>query len=373
MKKLCMLDGNLILREHKTGVHIYHTELCRNLINSIENYEIKVGYIENNEVKKIKNDAKYIWIKEFLLKSRIPSRIFMYLFPIEFMYGRNDVYLCDGIFPHLFFKKSKRICLVHDLMVNIYPQNYTFLKKIYLKLFFRNLKRADLILCVSENTKNDIIRFYGIPENKIKVIYGGVECENMNNELGNDIRLDNTLININVDFLFYIGDMRKNKNLINMVRAFIEYKKEYQDETYFYIAGSKKGEEYNIIKKIIDESEYKEYFKFLGYISEHDKFILMKRMKALMFASEYEGMGIPILEAYICNKPVITSNCSSMTELGEECAILVEPHNIGNICKCIKKVLKENYICNPYEERKKLEVYNFKNTARLVNKYINEI
>lgn len=369
MKKVCFLNGHLILRDHKTGVHVFHEIVTKKIIDSKKQYDIEIAYFSNKETKKCISYNNNKWIVPFCKTFPSVFRIMSYFFPIEIFFGRSDVYFCDGLFPKT-MTKAKRICLVHDLMVRIYPENYSFFKKLYLNLFFRKLNKADLVICVSENTKEDIMKYYSVPAERILVCYNGVDNlpENLPKET------DNKTINLDRNYLFYIGDMRPNKNLKLTVSSFLQFCEDNEVyDLYFYIAGEKNGE-YNDLCTLIEKSKYhKQQVVFLEYISEGDKYLLYHNCKAVIFTSLYEGFGMPIIEGMQHYKPIITSNCSSMKEIGEGTVILVDPKSIHEISEAINSVYKGKYNVNKDKYDEKIRKYSFDNVTAIINEGIKSV
>lgn len=370
MKKVCFLNGHLILREHKTGVHYFHEIVTKKIVQIDKKYSVNIAFFDTNgNYKEIMETESNQWIKPYSNICKRWPRILSYVLPIEIFFGKNDVYFCDGLFPKCFYP-SKRICLVHDLMVKIFPENYSWLKKAYLELFFRKLKKADLVVCVSETTKKDIMRFYGVNEKKIVVCYNGVDKLKLKSS---NYEMDNKDISLKKKYLFYIGDMRKNKNLLNTVKGFLLFCASNPDaELYFYIAG-KKGDDYEAVYSIVDASDYVDRVKFLGYISDGDKCELYKNCFGVVLLSLYEGFGMPIIEGMQYGKAVITSNCSSMQEIAEGAALLADPYDINSICNAISLLYSGEYKINPIKYKKCLERYTFDNVSDIINYTIEKI
>lgn len=364
MKKVCFLNGHLILREHKTGVHYFHEYVTKRIASMDKTYDLNVAFFDNkNEHAKELNKKENRWLTPFVKINKSAPRILSYILPIEFFFGNNDVYFCDGLFPHT-LHHAKRICLVHDLMVKIYPENYSFIKKMYLELFFSKLKKADLVIAVSETTKKDIIKYYHVPEERIVVCYNGVNTIDHSIE---KINLDNTSIDISKRYLFYLGDMRKNKNLPNTVRGFLNFCDTNDiNDLYFYIAG-KKNDDYQNVLSELKNSSHGNQVKFLGYISDTDKDLLYKNCESVVLLSLYEGFGMPIVEGMSYYKPVITSNCSSMKEVGSDAVVLADPMDITDINRAISDIYYKKFVVNKDQYEKKLATYNFDNVASIIN------
>lgn len=356
MIRLNMLTGDLIFRKHKTGVHFMHENIMLKAIAD-DFFDLTVSFYRTKQDFLKKYDLIDGERVHCLFRSKI-AKILVYFVPVSLLYGRQDVYFCDGIFP-VVLGKGKRICLIHDLMVYRYPENYNILMKLYLKWYFYNVKRADRIIAVSKTTKKDIMGYLKIPSNKIDIAYPGVK------------RSIEPIISsgkIQEKYLFYIGDSRKNKNLIGAVNGFAQYIERTGDDMYFFIAGGGNKKDLIIeIKKLGIESRV----RLLGYVSENQKNYLYKNAYAFLFVSFFEGFGVPVLEAMSKGVPVITSNLSSMKEIADGYAVLVDPKNFESISYGIQKLsdesVRKNYIKLGYECAKK---YSWDRTYEMIKKSI---
>lgn len=325
---IIFLNGQFLLQENKVGVANYHHSLLKNL-----NIDYKIGVF--NFLKKRYNDTfikNNFYKDKFVINTFIPKKLKTFL-PIELYFGRNDVYICDGWSPITLFS-SKKIGIVHDLMSILYPNNYDAITKILLKKYFKSLKKFDKIIVNSISTKNDLNKFFNIDKRKIKVIYPSVNVKKFKKRVES---IDKSKLKLNKKYILYIGDMRKNKNLISALRAFKSYLDNNNEEIYFYIAGNKKYQ-YSNLHKFVEENEISECVKFLGYVSEKEKIALYQNSFSFIFPSYYEGFGIPIIEAMASGTPVITSATSSMKEIAEGASLLVAPDNYEQIRLSLEKL-----------------------------------
>lgn len=317
------LTGSLALRERKTGVHILHEELLNAIFQDgrLKNRTVVSYYGSKKKLEKEYPRYKSERYANKLKFSSTLARIAAYLIPIEFIFGDSKVYICDGMVPHT-LKKRTKIAIVHDLMVRRYPENYSLVRKIYLNTYFRQCLRADHIVTVSNATKKDIIKYLGIPEDKISVVPCGYNPPGEDEE---EIADEGAQDLLSRKYLLYFGDMRPNKNLINAIKGF-KIAHEVDHDLYFYICGAKNGQ-YELLRSLVDNMGLSDKVKFLGYVSEGLKNLLYRHGMALLFVSECEGFGIPILEASAYKLPVITSNVSSMKEIADGASVLVDCHD----------------------------------------------
>ncbi len=242
-----------------------------------------------------------------------------------------DIFHGTGYFlPYL--KKIKGIVTIHGLDF-IEMDAYWYSDKWY-KNVPVYLKRADIIIAVSEYVKKAIIKHFGIPEHKIKVIYAGIrkQFRVIEDHVG-DLMLKK--ISANVPYILTVATSVERKNIKNLLHAFAIAKQTFKDLK-LVIVGDKK----NIESKIHQETkDLKNDLIFSGYLDADQLAYFYNRAEVFVFPSLYEGFGLPVIEAMACGCPVITSNVSALPEIAGNAALLVNPYSIEEIASAIKKVL----------------------------------
>ena len=213
--------------------------------------------------------------------------------------------------------KVKKIITVHDLIhekfKNLY-RNHNELIELKKKAFID----CDHFICVSENTKKDLIDFYNIKEKKISVIYHGSEhLKNL------DIKNKNNHKIFKNPYLLYVGNRNKYKNFINFVSAYSISKKLINNFNIICFGGGEFTYEEN--KKFSDLKIGKKIFQYSGSDEKLKNFYTYAR--ALVFPSAYEGFGFPLIESMSLGCPVFCSNLSVMPEICGDAAIFFNPNN----------------------------------------------
>jgi glycosyltransferase involved in cell wall biosynthesis len=229
-----------------------------------------------------------------------------------FLFGKDTVY--HGTDHKLnTVSRGARVVTIHDMQPFvgkwIDPKFAQGRIEIMTKALNSDVQR---IITISEFTKSEIIKYFPKTESKIDVVYHG-------NEFRHSV-IDESKPNLiktiakGKPFLFFIGNIEERKNLINQIKAF-EILKEKNPDLLFILSG-KAGFNAQEIMDYISKSKYKSDIHVTGYLSEDEKEYAMKETSCLMFVSWYEGFGIPVLEALAKNTNIITSNTSSLNEIG---------------------------------------------------------
>jgi glycosyltransferase involved in cell wall biosynthesis len=234
----------------------------------------------------------------------------------------------------------KKIVTIHDLIFKKLPDTYPFLDRmIYDKKSKFACKQSDVIIAISEHTKQDIIDYYGIDENKIKVIYQSVDpIYYEENHL--DIQRIKDKFNLPQEYIFTVGTLEERKNQLSILKALSAMSVE--DRMPLVILG--KGKIYKEkLLNYIQKNELEKWIIFINdYVSLAELKCIYEDASLLVYPSFYEGFGLPIVEALLSKTPVITGDISSMPEAAGDDSVLIYPHDIESIKDAILRVLGDS-------------------------------
>jgi glycosyltransferase involved in cell wall biosynthesis len=232
--------------------------------------------------------------------------------------------------------KTPRVVTFHDLAPAIYPQFWTLTSRLWhwQMNYPVRAREASKIIAVSENTKKDLIRFYGVDPEKITVVYEGVSEELLQPISESEVAAVKQKFNLPDEFLFYIGSIEPRKNVIAAVRALKCLKDKGFDKMKLVLAGSKAWKESEVWREI-ENLHLKNEVLFLGLVEEREKAALFRLALGFIFPSLYEGFGLPVLEAMAAGCPVITSQSSSLPEVTLDAALLIDPFDQGSINQAV--------------------------------------
>ncbi|MFZ2500793.1 MAG: glycosyltransferase family 1 protein [Minisyncoccia bacterium] len=194
------------------------------------------------------------------------------------------------------------------------------------------LRRSVGVVAASNATKEDVIHYYGIPDKKITVIYDGFQ--NLLPVAATAPAVDARL----KPFFFFAGKVKPRKNVHRIVSAFIDYKERTQSSAHLVIAGDHGGAYYHQMVEEIRDHHLEESVHFVGYVTIEQLCSFYTHAIACVFPSINEGFGMPILEAMSLGTPVMTSNLSSMIEVGGDAALLVDPFSVEDISHGLEKL-----------------------------------
>ncbi len=260
--------------------------------------------------------------------------------PVEFLIGRVDVFHSpDFVLPPLWHGHS--LVTVHDLSFIRHPECADQGLREYLNQAVpRSVRRADIVLADSQNTKGDMMELLGVDSAKVKVVYAGlddrfvpIEEEEKRREVRDKYHLD-------FPFILSLSTLEPRKNQIRLIEAYGFLSKGKAMPQRLVLAGGK-GWLYEEIFRRVEELKLTDRVYFPGFISEEDLPTLYSLADVFVFPSLYEGFGLPPLEAMACGTPVVASDVASLPEVIGEAGILVPPDDVEALASAIEKVLDD--------------------------------
>jgi glycosyltransferase involved in cell wall biosynthesis len=224
----------------------------------------------------------------------------------------------------------KTVVLVHDIAYKHFPDQVSFfIRKFYQNFQHRYLQKADQVLTVSHFVKNDLVDKIGIPARKIQVAHNGCSSNFSPSDDLTKKKIREKYTN-GQPYFFYVGAVHPRKNVHGLISAFDIFK-EKTNAPHQLLIGGRFAWQTGEVKTAYDNAKHQKDIQFLGFVEEEELPKLIGSAFAFVYVSFFEGFGLPLLEAMECEVPLITSNISSMPEVAEDAAILVNPHDVNEI------------------------------------------
>jgi glycosyltransferase involved in cell wall biosynthesis len=199
-----------------------------------------------------------------------------------------------------------------------------------------SVKKAKKVITISNSSKNDIIKYYKVKEDKVKVVYLGLKNLSMNEPSEKEL----SEFGVNKKFILFVGTLQPRKNISRLIEAFSKLSDNLKDEHQLVVIG-KKGWLYEDILSSPEKFHVSDKVLFLDYVSDDDLPNFYKKAELFVLPSLYEGFGLPVLEAMRYGCPVVTSNVSSLPEAGGDAALYFKPEDVDDIKNTIEKVLTD--------------------------------
>lgn len=241
-------------------------------------------------------------------------------------------------------KKCKFVITLHDIIPYKIPQTVS---SRYLKIFTEELPKiiplCDGIITVSNFSKDDIAKAFNFPKDKIFVTYLSAEDIYKPIDKLKSKKIIEKEYGISGDFILYVGGFSPRKNIVGIIKAFEHIRNRIDKNLKLVIAG-KKGISYQNYISLTEKLNLTSNVIFPGFIALSHMPYLYNSAELLVYPSLYEGFGLPPLEAMACGTPVIVSNSTSLSEIFNKSAIMVNPYNIDALGEAIYECLENNIL-----------------------------
>jgi len=231
------------------------------------------------------------------------------------------------------------VLTVHDLIFRHLPQHHKPLNRWYLNLTMPlYCRRADHIIAISERTKRDLVAAYGLPPEKVSVVYEAADPR-FRPQSAAALAAVRTRYGLPERYLLFVGTIEPRKNLRRLLVAFESLYAE--GLTGALVIVGRRGWLYDDFFAALERSPARDAVIFPGYAPDEDLPAIYAGAQALVLPSLYEGFGLPVLEAMACGTPVATSSTSSIPEVGGEAALYFDPTDVEQIVETTRRLLRD--------------------------------
>ncbi len=255
--------------------------------------------------------------------------------------------------------KIKSVVTIHDLIHERYPEQYNPVDvKIYKKKFRYACRYADKIIAISEQTKKDIIEIYQAPQEKIVTSYQSCNPAFGEQLTGAQKRIIQLKYELPAKFFLYVGSIIERKNLMNVCKAIFILRNELEIPLVVIGDGGKYKQQIkdfikqnNLEKKIIFLSGHPSAKSSKTFQNAEDLAAIYQSAIAMIYPSFYEGFGIPVLESLWSRLPVITSNITSLPEVGGDAVYYINPQSAEEIAEGMRRIYTDEQFANALREK----------------------
>lgn len=313
------IDGNEANVEHKVGVSVYTLELLKYFAKKADTATRFRIFLRNEPNDMMPKETKY-FTYEVVNGNMLWSQIFL---PYHLHFKTQiDVFFAPAHYSPRFLNVPL-VLTIHDLSYFMYPNE--FLKKDLYKLknwTKYSIEHAHSIIAVSKTTKKDLIKWYGLKDQDVQVIYNGFRKRKLK-KTNLDILKEYDLKK--KKYILYVGTLQPRKNIQTLIKAYATFRKDHPD--FKLVLAGKKGWLFDAIFSEVQSHNLEKDVIFTGYTPDDGLIDLYNNAFCFVLPSFYEGFGIPILEAMSHQTPVISSHASSLPEVGNEACLYFDPHS----------------------------------------------
>ncbi len=249
--------------------------------------------------------------------------------------------------PRCIGKDVRLVVTMHDLIVWRYPNHFALVDRLIYKRKMRDAcRRADAIVAVSRQTGQDLVDYLHVSEKKIHVIYQSCDEIFKQEKIQEECAAVRERYNLPERYVLCVGTIERRKNQKNVVRAMTKI-----DPCYALVLLGRSTDYAKEVMETVAECGMKDRVHLLSGISFADFPALYKEAEASVYMSIFEGFGIPVLESLYCGTPVLTSNCSSMPEVGGDAALYADPADVDGIAAQLNRLLNDKSLREEFISR----------------------
>ncbi len=247
---------------------------------------------------------------------------FQYRLPKILEHEKVDLLLSpDGFIP--LNCKIKTLSVIHDIAFEHFKNGVDWLHQLYYKYFFPKFaQQSTRIITVSEFSKADLVKTYQLSPHKIDVVYNGVSSAFKQTEK----RLKDK-----IPYFIYVGAIHPRKNVLNLLKAFEAFKAQNPELNHQLLLVGRKSWQLAAIVKYLRTMKFKRDVLFNKNVKDENLNLLINNATAMVYPSVFEGFGLPVIEAFSCGIPVITSKGTAMEEIAQGAAHLFNPESIEEL------------------------------------------
>ncbi|HEY6736297.1 MAG TPA: glycosyltransferase family 1 protein [Candidatus Saccharimonadia bacterium] len=347
MKQLA-IDIDILAHDSKTGVYYYTQRLLAALLARPRAYGVTLAYfgkaqpLSDWELPAGSATVRAVtWLPRKLYRLTLRT---VAALPFDLMTGvRADAFLFTKVVALPLVRRVPNAVVIHDTAYVDYPdvmENWHFRK--YLEWGVpRGIKRASLVITISESTKSRLMELYGVPEQKIRLIPPAVDHAAYHPYEEPEVARVREKFGITKPYILSVCTLEPRKNLVTLLRACADFPPELLRDYQLVLAG-RKGWHNAELDTLLDELGKKISIVVTGYVLNEDLPVLYAGAAVFVLPSLYEGFGMPVLEAMACGAPVITANNSSLPEVAGEAGVLVEALDVAGLCQAMVDVLHDD-------------------------------
>jgi len=348
------IDGNEANVSEKVGVSVYTFNLLK-YFSKISNNEIQfLIFLKNKPQLDLPEENKYFKYRV------VPGKFFwsQIFLPLALYFNNSiDVFFSPAHYlPR--FCPVPQVVTIHDVAYLYFPDDFTKKDLWQLKNWTNfSINKATQIIAVSKTTKKDIVKNYGVDEEKISIVYNGFEKITKEKTSAVEERSGKTAEVKSKKYILFVGTIQPRKNLELLIDSFGKFSQANKD--FKLVIVGKKGWLYKSIFEKVRIMRLEDKVIFAGHVSDAELVGYYKNAFCFVLPSLYEGFGIPVLEAMSYGCPVIASFTSSLPEVGGDASLYFDPKNPDDLLEKLNMILNNKNLKKELIAKGNLRIKDF--------------
>jgi glycosyltransferase involved in cell wall biosynthesis len=288
--------------------------------------------------------------------------------PLMRKLGARILFLPSPVPVH--FKPDRLAVTVHDVIPLLYPSSQPCPYGAFLwHAYFSSLRRADLIFTDSEHSKSDMVGRFEVPPDKIVVTYLGYDSNLFNAQPLDSLHKEKTLkrYGITQPYVLHVGTTERRKNLVRLARAYQLLCERRKSFSFQLVLCGRIAPDSEDLQRAVSGHKDQGRVAILNRVPDDDLSILYKSAAGFAMPSIYEGFGLPLLEAMASGVPVMSSNRSSLPEIGGDAVLYFNPESVEEISHAMERLLSDTTLRKELTQRglQRAQRFSWQSCARI--------
>lgn len=319
------IDASRVADALQTGTERYSREIIRAMLDAAPEHRFRL-YTRHGSpdasgvVEHVRIDQRRLWTHIGLareLRRRPPAALYVpaHVLPVSCAWE---------------FKRVRKVVMLHDVGFRYFPGAHPVRHRLYLEFStWFAVRYADVVLALSEHTRQDLIRLFGAPPDKVRAAPPGLPALQVSDSFKRSDLSD-------ISYALFIGTQQPRKNLVRLIEAWARL----GGDAALLIAG-KRGWGGDDLRARARALGIAGRVRFVGFVDEAEKAALLRGARAVVVPSLYEGFGLPVLEAQSAGVPVACSNTSALPEAAGDGALQFNPLDVDDMAAAIRRVMSD--------------------------------
>lgn len=333
------IDARCLQERQGSGVAVFTRELLRAMFREPREHSFVLfaNALHQNASVLEEFSAPHVTIRSFRVPNKLlhASEALLRWPTLDGLMGNVDVVYMPNIHFASFSSRVPVVMTFFDMSYESHSDLFSTRSRLWHWVVNprRLANRANAIVTISHHSKATIEQYFGVSGEKIHVVYPGAPSRQDETARGKS--------ESHVRSILVLSDLEPRKNILSILRAFEGVKKTFPEPLRCIVVG-RNGWNASYVKKLHDAARGISDVEFRGYVSESEKWNLLRSASALVYVSYEEGFGFPPLEAMSVGTPVVASSLASLPEVVGDAALLVNPYDIADIAKGLQAILSDD-------------------------------
>lgn len=276
--------------------------------------------------------------------------------PLDLFFGKKIYFFANFVRWPLLFSKS--IVVIYDLAYLHHPEYLAESNRRFMSSRVPDsIRKADHVVAISENTRQELMKAYNIPKNQTSIVYPAINHSHYKPQPKQIVTKVHEKLSIKPNYLLFVGTLEPRKNIVGLIEAFVALPNDIKAKHQLVIVGGRGWKDKTIANSL--EQHEQENINYVGYVSDEDMPAVYSGAALFVYPTYYEGFGMPVLESMACGAPVLCAKNSSLPEVLGSAGVYFDASNTKELTKKMKTLLNNKAKLNELSKKGLERAANF--------------